>query len=67
MTTPTDSERSPVTAQSDGYQPATDRNLIAEKRARMDRAAAGGARRTGRKSGDPRADRARAAGRSARS
>lgn len=39
-----------------GWHPATDRNLVAEKRARMDAPK----KTRGRKSGDPRADRARA-------
>lgn len=45
----------------DGWVPATDRNLVAERRARLERAATGQARRIrGRKTGDPRLDRARA-------
>lgn len=45
----------------DGFVPATDRNLVAERRARIDLAASGKARRIrGRKTGDPRLDRARA-------
>lgn len=46
---------------NDGWVPATGRNLVAEKRARLELAATGKARRIrGRKSGDPRIDRARA-------
>lgn len=41
---------------TEGYVPAVGRNLVAEKRARLDR----GRRTVGRKSGDPRLDRQRA-------
>lgn len=43
----------------DGMVPSTGRNLVAEKRERLDRAAAGKGKRSSRKSGDPRADRTR--------
>lgn len=45
----------------DGYVPSTTRNLVAERRARLDLAASGKAHRIrGRKTGDPRLDRMRA-------
>lgn len=58
---------------TEGYVPATDRNLVAERRERLDRAAALAAARAagrpraarGRKTGDPRLDRMTAAQRQA--